>query len=940
MLFRSLLGILLVCTLVRSSAQTACVDSSLVFLLNAGSAKIAVRNAIPLADSGVFIFGRILEPSYTHDISFIARLDKFNNIVFSKKLIGEYEIVPGRVLQCANGDILLATMQIVSGQVQAYIPHLHRIDLNGNLVWQKKLSPVYPPVNIFSWIGLFEIAEGPGGAVYLGTSHSEETNSVEGSLTGYYYLHKLSPLGDIIWKTTLVANDIHFNYINAVTERNGEVLIAAQQTVAGGGLSCNSPNQKTVALFKLDADNGSVLFSKSHCLNFQNPQCLGSADASNNSAKILDDGRIIISGRIALCGQYPSFLLLFDNNFDNLSAYSYNYAVPYTISTGITRTNQFGEALFLARGYNNLSFLYATLLPDGTIKNQRKMEFPPGIELSTGGFSPLFKQHDNFMLFTNQTEDGSESLRVIEIKGNNNESFDCTGKDSSFITSQPHTLAPVDFAWDTVRTETVTAINTNFSLQDFSFNREEVCSSVSICDSMKIIGPDSVCLNAPRQTFSVYRNPGCLKLPKWRIDLSVVQEMQPINDTAVSIRFKEAWEGYLYTNSDACGFLSDSLYIKVLASPPPVQLGNDAVFCAPVILNAGDGFASYSWQDGSSGQQFTVTGEGAYYVTATDICGNFFSDTIIFTAPLTTFFIGADTCISSFPHTISAGDGYINYSWQDGSSLSRFEAASPGQYFVEVTNACNKNFSDSIIIYQRIESFSLGTDTTICTGTAILLQAPQGFPVYRWQDNSNSNSYHADRAGIYYVSVEDACGNIIKDSITIIPLSLQLFAGNDTIICGGEKISLRASAGFMNYSWQPDYRISNGSGREVWVDPDISTAYIVSAEKQPGCFASDTVLVAVKDCPQHVHIPSAFTPNQDGKNDLFKPIVSGIPELYEFIVYNRWGQVVFKSNDPLRGWDGSLNGRPSDNAVFAWSCRYKFPNQTAVMKKGTVMLIR
>src|SRR5205814_10682254 len=93
------------CTTNSFAQQTACVDSSTVFLLQSGNARISIQRSIALVDSGVFIVGLIRDETLTDTSLFIARLDKFNNILFSKKLTGIKESTQ-KILQCNNGDIL------------------------------------------------------------------------------------------------------------------------------------------------------------------------------------------------------------------------------------------------------------------------------------------------------------------------------------------------------------------------------------------------------------------------------------------------------------------------------------------------------------------------------------------------------------------------------------------------------------------------------------------------------------------------------------------------------------------------------------------------------------------------------------------------------------------------------------------------------------------
>jgi len=88
------------------------------------------------------------------------------------------------------------------------------------------------------------------------------------------------------------------------------------------------------------------------------------------------------------------------------------------------------------------------------------------------------------------------------------------------------------------------------------------------------------------------------------------------------------------------------------------------------------------------------------------------------------------------------------------------------------------------------------------------------------------------------------------------------------------------------------------------------------------------------------YIPNAFTPNQDGKNNFFKPFIGGVVKQYQFTVYNRWGQIVFTTKDLRKGWDGNFGGIKQDGNVFVWMCTYQLDGLPAKTEKGTVVLIR
>jgi gliding motility-associated-like protein len=106
------------------------------------------------------------------------------------------------------------------------------------------------------------------------------------------------------------------------------------------------------------------------------------------------------------------------------------------------------------------------------------------------------------------------------------------------------------------------------------------------------------------------------------------------------------------------------------------------------------------------------------------------------------------------------------------------------------------------------------------------------------------------------------------------------------------------------------------------------------------CTGKDTILVGPKDCMKGFYIPTAFTPNGDGKNDVFRPMLFGNVKKYQFTIYNRWGQAVFQTSDLSKSWDGTFGGETQDSNVFIWSCTYQFEGEEIKQEKGTVVVIR
>lgn len=88
------------------------------------------------------------------------------------------------------------------------------------------------------------------------------------------------------------------------------------------------------------------------------------------------------------------------------------------------------------------------------------------------------------------------------------------------------------------------------------------------------------------------------------------------------------------------------------------------------------------------------------------------------------------------------------------------------------------------------------------------------------------------------------------------------------------------------------------------------------------------------------YIPTAFTPNADGHNDIYKPMLFGNVKQYRFAIYDRWGTIVFQSTDPGRGWDGKIAGTIRGNTVFVWTCTYQLEGMEVKTEKGTVTLVK
>lgn len=229
---------------------------------------------------------------------------------------------------------------------------------------------------------------------------------------------------------------------------------------------------------------------------------------------------------------------------------------------------------------------------------------------------------------------------------------------------------------------------------------------------------------------------------------------------------------------------------------------------------------------------------------------------------------------------------------------------------------------------------NLGPDKQVCSGNSITLKSNFLYENYVWQNGAITNSLVVNTAGLYWLQVEDACGNISSDSIAI-----GFFAENndllpnDTAICIYESIELQPSAPLQFYKW-------SNFEQSASVLIDKPGVYWVSGTDNNGCTASDTISIASKECMKGFYIPDAFTPNYDSKNDKFHPLIFGELINYEFRIFNRWGELVFRSHKVTEGWDGRFKGIAQPSSTFVWQCIFQFKNEPTTIKNGTVVLLR
>lgn len=229
----------------------------------------------------------------------------------------------------------------------------------------------------------------------------------------------------------------------------------------------------------------------------------------------------------------------------------------------------------------------------------------------------------------------------------------------------------------------------------------------------------------------------------------------------------------------------------------------------------------------------------------------------------------------------------------------------------------------------------LGADQNICSNTTLSLSPGTGFTSYQWQDDSQDPTLNVSNTGLFWVKVTNSFHCETTDSIRILSLispPSNFLPARDSI-CSYTALNLSPTASYSSYQWSTGEKTKSIAVQQTG-------AYWLQVTNTEGCKGMDTITVLPKQCMFGVYIPSAFTPDDNGKNDTFRALVFGKLTQFHLQVFNRWGSLIFQTKDPAKGWDGKLKGVTTDTGVFVWICSWQMEGLAPEIKKGTVTLIR
>ena len=313
----------------------------------------------------------------------------------------------------------------------------------------------------------------------------------------------------------------------------------------------------------------------------------------------------------------------------------------------------------------------------------------------------------------------------------------------------------------------------------------------------------------------------------------------PLTPTATNTVSPLTTKTYSVTGTDSHNCVNVANVIVNVNNPPIVNLGPDKTSCAgtQASFDAGAGMTDYHWNNGSTSQTISTGTAGTYSVTVTKNGCEASDDANLTLTPLPTVSLGVDKNIAAGSSvTFDAGSGFDSYAWSNGTTSQTISTGVAGTYIVTVTrNGCSA--SDTVTLtLTALPVVNLGSDTTICDGSSITLDAGNSADTYLWSNGQNTRSISVSSAGTYTVTATKS-GFQATDAITINVTQLPIISlGADKSFC--QQGTIDAGVGYDSYKW------NTGSTSQI-IYVNNSSLYTVEVTKQ-GCSAKSSINIDIQ----------------------------------------------------------------------------------------------
>ncbi|MFN8299130.1 MAG: gliding motility-associated C-terminal domain-containing protein [Chitinophagales bacterium] len=391
---------------------------------------------------------------------------------------------------------------------------------------------------------------------------------------------------------------------------------------------------------------------------------------------------------------------------------------------------------------------------------------------------------------------------------------------------------------------------------------------------------------------------------------------------------------------------------------------------ATVAAAGGTPGYTYDWANVASTNDNATINQltsGIYDVTATDTkaCSVSGSVTLIDPVTLDAQFINKNeiSCANdqdgSIEVAVYGGTSPYNYIWSNGATSPVVANLAPGTYYVTISdvNGCDTTMNTVFLAPPVIDIALMDVDSVSCPqytdgvihvigiGGTPGVTMPYGYSI----DGSafQSSEFFQDLAvGTYQVTIRDGQG-CTKDTTVVVGepavLDLSILPG-DTMIDLGDAVTLFASISNYSgsainfYNWSPINGLNCNDCPYVQAAPYTHTDYTLTVNYLNNCTVTETVKVSVGD-GEDIFVPNAFSPNGDGNNDVLFIYGKALAKA-NLLIFNRWGEKVYDSQNQFNGWDGYYRGQLQNPGVYTYYLQAVYLNGRTRDKKGTITLIK
>ena len=413
------------------------------------------------------------------------------------------------------------------------------------------------------------------------------------------------------------------------------------------------------------------------------------------------------------------------------------------------------------------------------------------------------------------------------------------------------------------------------------------------------------------------------------------------------------------TNAGCTGPASTAIVITINPLPGltinsgDASCGNNNGF-AFVNVVGGTSPYTYSWSNGKTTPTISGLAVGSYTITVTTADGCMETGVAkVFNSNMPAISLSSQTNVSCFggsdgtaTTTVSGGASPFTYSWNTVPSQATAAASGlpAGTYTVTLTDANGCIQTQPVTISQPLVLSTLTSSLKACgiaNGSAKATATGGTAPyTYAWSPGGAATQTATGlSSGVYTCVVTDAKGCTQSSSSKVIADSIPAAsAGPGVTINYGNSATLQAGGG-GTYSWSPASGLSCTACADPVANPLSTTIYGVTVTSDSGCTSIAFVTVTVDLICGQVFVPTAFSPNGDGVNDLVCVYGKCIQSM-DFSVFDRWGEKVFETSDPTQCWDGVFRGEMMNTAVFVYYLKATLITGETITKKGNINLIR